>query len=225
MNGEMTMRKKNKVFLITAILLVSLLFTACTRSAAPANNGSGDNSGTAGDELSVILTNVAASTPIGDDTAMGEGGGEGQGFTDGSATTVVINTPEPTATPEPPTPTPSPTIPVPVVPTTYTLQKGEHPYCIARRFDVDVDTLLAANNLARGGMYPEGLTLTIPQNSGGFQGERALMPHPVVTTVQYGDTWSIIACRYGDVFPEEIAAANGMSLSDPLTAGTELSIP
>jgi LysM repeat protein len=227
MIGEIIMRKKNKVFLIVMVLLIGLLFAACTRSATTGNDDAGGNSGSNNDALSLILTDVAASTPAGEATPMGEGGGtgEGEGFTSGEATSAVVNTPEPTATPMPPTATPSPTVPVPVVPTTYTLKKGEHPYCIARRFDVDVDTLLAANNLARGAMYPEGLTLTIPQNSDGFQGERSLMTHPVMYTVQYGDTWSMIACRYGDVFPEEIAAANGMSLTDTLTAGTQLSIP
>ena len=112
-----------------------------------------------------------------------------------------------------------------IVPTTYTLNKGEHPYCLARRFDVDVDDLLAANNLARGAMYPEGLTLTIPTSADSFQGQRSLLTHPVLYTIQYGDTWFTIACRYGDVFPEEIASMNGMSLNDLLTSGEQLQIP
>ena len=112
-----------------------------------------------------------------------------------------------------------------VVPTTYTLHKGEHPYCLARRFDVDVDDLLSANNLARGAMYPEGLNLTIPSNADAFQGQRALLTHPVMYTIQYGDTFFTIACRYGDVSPEDIATVNGMSLNDVLTYGEQLSIP
>jgi LysM repeat protein len=220
MNGEMIMRKKNKVFLLLAILLVGLLISGCERSATGNGANSGNNGDGELDQLDLIMTNVAANTPVGEVTPMGTN----QGVLPGDGTQQA-ETPEPTATPLPPTPTPIPPTPQMVVPTTYTLHEGEWPYCIARRFNVDVDTLLSANNLARGAVYPAGLTLTIPQNAGNFKGERMLNTHPVVYTVQYDDTFYSIACRFGDVYPEEIAAANGMSVTDTLTAGTQLSIP
>lgn len=216
------MRKKNKVFLLLAILLVGLLITGCTRSAQTQNPGNTANNDTeGGDQLSAILTDVAASTPVGEVTPGGDGG---EGFA-GDPTNVQVSSPEPTATSIPPTETPVPTAPAMVVPTTYTLHEGEWPYCIARRFDVDVDDLLAANNLARGAVYPTGLTLTIPQNAGSFDGERMLRTHPVIYTVLYEDTFYSIACEFGDVYPEEIAAVNGMSLTDTLTPGMEIQIP
>jgi LysM repeat protein len=214
------MRKKNKVFLILVVLMVGLLMTSCTKSAVTNDNtGSADNDG--GDQLSGILTEVAANTPVGEVTPVGEG----DGFAAATPTSLVVSPPEPTATPVPPTPTTVPTTSAPVVPSTYTLHEGEWPYCLARRFNIDVDDLLAANNLARGAVYPTGLTLTIPQNASTFDGERMLVTHPVTYTVLYDDTFYSIACYFGDVYPEEIAAANGMSLTDTLTVGMQLSIP
>ena len=112
-----------------------------------------------------------------------------------------------------------------VVPSSYSLQKGEFPYCIARRFNVDVNALLSANNLSKEGLYKEGLTLTIPQNAGKFKGTRSLQEHPTTYTVLSGDTFYRIACKFGDVYPEEIAAANGMTLKDDLTVGSTIDIP
>ncbi|MEN8242496.1 MAG: LysM peptidoglycan-binding domain-containing protein [Chloroflexota bacterium] len=223
------MRKKNKVFLILALLLVGLMISACERSALPNNTVAEGNGVSGGDQLGAILTDVAEQDPVGEVTPEGSGEkGEGDGIYQLNSPTPdggVVVQPEPTETPVPPTATPVPTPEPVVVPTTYTLQKGEHPYCLARRFDVDVDDLLAANNLARGAMYPEGLTLTIPTSADAFQGQRSLLTHPVLYTIQYGDTWFTIACRYGDVFPEEIASMNGMSLNDVLTYGEQLQIP
>lgn len=224
------MRKKNKGFLILALLLVGVIIVGCERSALPNNTATDGNSSSGGDQLGAILTEVAGQQPVGQETPEGIAGekGEGDGVyfldtptPDGS---VAVLSP-PTETPLPPTATTVPTPEPVVVPTSYTLHKGEHPYCLARRFDVDVDDLLAANNLARGAMYPEGLSLTIPQNADSFQGQRSLLTHPVLYTIQYGDTFYTIACRYGDVYPEEIASVNGMSLDDLLTYGQQLSIP
>ena len=223
------MRKKNKVFLILAVLLVGLMAAACERSAISENDPAAGNTGSGAAQLETILAEVAKTTPVGEVTPEGDPKGDEGGPTYNLETPTpqdgVVVMPEPTETLIPPTETPVPTPEPVVVPTTYTLQKGEHPYCLARRFDVDVDDLLSANNLARGAMYPEGLTLTIPSNADAFQGQRSLLTHPVMYTIQYGDTFFTIACRYGDVFPEEIASVNGMSLNDVLTYGEQLSIP
>ena len=110
-------------------------------------------------------------------------------------------------------------------PATYTLQKGEFPYCLARRFDVDPDALLSLNGLSDGNIYYPNLTIKIPQ-SGSFPGTRALRNHPATYTVaSSSDTVYGIACLFGDVDPAAIAQANNISVGAALTAGQQLSIP
>jgi LysM repeat protein len=135
-----------------------------------------------------------------------------------------------TNTPLPGT-TPVATLPVVIVPTatpgrpvTYTLQAGEFPYCLARRFNVNISDLLSLNGLADGQILQPGLILSIPQ-SGSFVGDRALHSHPAQYTVNVGDTIYTIACYFGDVDPTSIAAANSIALTTPLTTGRLLSIP
>ena len=121
-----------------------------------------------------------------------------------------------------PTTTP---VPAGVRPATYILQNGEWPYCIARRFDVNPDALLSASGLTSPDLYYPGLRLTIPQ-SGAFPGPRALASHPTTYSVLSGDeTVYSVACKYGDVYPDNIASANGISASAKLTAGQALRIP
>lgn len=111
-------------------------------------------------------------------------------------------------------------------PGTYTLQKGEFPYCIARRFNVDPGQLLSLSGLtsAQANSLMVGTVLTIPQ-SGSFPGNRALTAHPATHTVSSGETIYSIACKYGDVDPNAIASANGISVSATLTVGQQLQIP
>jgi len=112
-------------------------------------------------------------------------------------------------------------------PGTYILKKGEFPYCIARRFNVDPDQLLALSGLtsADANILVSGTVLTIPQ-SGTFPGDRALSPHPTTYTVSSSDdTVYGVACKFGDVSPNAIAEKNGISVDAVLTAGQTLSIP
>jgi LysM repeat protein len=109
-------------------------------------------------------------------------------------------------------------------PATYTLQTGEFPYCIARRFNVNPDDLLSLNGLSSGQVLQPGLVLKIPQ-SGSYPAVRALNPHPANYTVAVDDTIYRIACHFGDVDPSSIAAANGITLTTPLTTGQILYIP
>jgi LysM repeat protein len=110
-------------------------------------------------------------------------------------------------------------------PATYTLQAGEFPYCIARRFNVNPDDLLTINGITEGGILYPGRTLTIPQ-TGSWPGDRSLHNHPDTYTVDSSDTTIYrVACYYGDVVPQDIASANGLSLSSSLTIGQKLIIP
>jgi LysM repeat protein len=143
--------------------------------------------------------------------------------------------PEPTeeAPPPPPTepaPTPVPTqppvevpAPTPGIPTSYTIQAGEHVYCIARRFNVNP---LELQNLNPGSASLQpGQTLRIPQTGNTFPAERSLIPHPANYTVRSGDTIFKIACAFGDVDPYAIAQANNLTPPYNLTTGQNLYIP
>jgi LysM repeat protein len=126
------------------------------------------------------------------------------------------------STPSGPTATP---VPAGVRPSSYTLQNGEFPYCIARRFNVDPDALLSASGLTSPDLYYSGLTLTIPQ-SGTFPGARMLATHPTTYTVSSSDeTIYSIACKFGDIDPATIASANNIASSAKLTTGQQLQIP
>jgi LysM repeat protein len=112
-----------------------------------------------------------------------------------------------------------------VRPSSYTLQNGEFPYCIARRFNVDPDALLSLSGITSPDLYYPGLTLTIPQ-SGAFPGSRMLASHPTTYNVLSGDeTVYSVACKFGDVDPASIASKNNISISAKLTAGQQLQIP
>ena len=118
-------------------------------------------------------------------------------------------------------------VPVGVRPASYTLQKGEFPYCIARRFDVNPQELLSINGLstAQANSLAIGKVLTIPQ-SGSFPPPRALTAHPATYTVKSsGETIYSVACLFGDVDPGAIASANNLTQGTSLTSGQQLSIP
>ncbi len=113
----------------------------------------------------------------------------------------------------------------PGIPSSYTLQKGEHPYCIARRFDVNPDEMLRISGLGRNDSYSPGTVLKIPQSGNPFPANRSLRNHPTTYTVGSGETIYSIACLFGDADPNAIAAANGLSSPYKVTSGQELKIP
>jgi len=184
------------------------------------------STGTAMAETAVALT---AGTPPAAQAESTE-------ITPDSDTTQIVPADSATATNTPPLSNASPTATQQAAPTaiinapgTYTLQKGEHPYCIARRFNVNPDELLAASGLTRDQAYSlsTGTTLRIPDTGNPFPGTRALRSHPDTYTVAdatmtvYG-----VACAYGDVSPDAIVSANpGLSLSSALTVGQQINIP
>ena len=137
--------------------------------------------------------------------------------------TGVATTPAPGITPVVNVPTSTPGHP-----SSYTLMPGEFPYCIARRFNVDQDELLALNNLtvATANELKPGAVLRIPQSGNPFVGLRARNPHPGTYTVSSSDeTIYKVACYYGDIDPTQIIAANGLVSPYILHANQTLIIP
>lgn len=135
---------------------------------------------------------------------------------------------QPTSAPAAAQPTQAPVaVPTatPGIPTSYTLQKGEHPFCIARRFNVNPSTMLQLSGLSGGDTYYPGLVLRIPQGDGGFPAARSLKAHPTNYTVSAGDTIFSIACEFGDADPNAIIIANSLQSPYDLTAGQNLYIP
>jgi LysM repeat protein len=128
-----------------------------------------------------------------------------------------------------PTPTIEPTeviiIPTMTVPAEYTIQAGELVYCLGRRFDVDPDDIISLNGLSADGALDIGDVLEIPTSGSWSYGPRRLMDHPTTYTVEAGDTIYTIACAFGDVYPEEIIAANKLEEPYDLTAGETINIP
>jgi LysM repeat protein len=138
----------------------------------------------------------------------------------------------PTGAASTPQPEITPIVIVPTVaigiPTTYTLQKGEQPYCIARRFNVNQYDLIALNGLnnVTATSLPEGYSLKIPQGGNPFVGPRTLVPHPGTFTVSStNDTVYSIACYFGDIDPSQIIAANNLVSPYTLHINQVLTIP
>lgn len=143
----------------------------------------------------------------------------------GSETTPDVLTTEPTAVAIIVTITPAspysvePTVfavPTLRVPVSYTLKEFESPYCIARRFNLDIGELLSTNRLTSKSRPPAGTTLYTPGTGHRWSsGDRALLPHPSTYTVKAGDTLSKVACLYGDVSPEALIVRN--NLQNPIS--------
>lgn len=113
----------------------------------------------------------------------------------------------------------------PGIPKTYTLERGESAYCIARRFDLDPGELMSLNGLGANSILQPGMVLKIPQTGNPFPAQRALRPHPATYAVSGSESIHEIACYYGDVAPEAIAFANGLEAPYRLKAGMNLQIP
>jgi LysM repeat protein len=112
-------------------------------------------------------------------------------------------------------------------PETYTLQRGEWPICIARRYNLELSSFLAANGMNMNSKPAAGTVLRIP-SSGSWSanhGQRSLRSHPTTYTVAGGDSIYSIACHYGDVAPEQILAANNLSNASEISAGMQIQIP
>lgn len=201
---------------LAIVFSLTLVIAACTRPAStpPAETETAD--GTPSGLSSQQQTMEAVRSELLTQTAQAGEGAEP------TATAVATDAPAATSAA---TATPAVTATPSGVPSSYTLREGEHPYCIARRFDIDPNQLLAVNGLTPSSQPDPGFTLTIPQDTSGFPPPRALREHPTTYTVQPGDTIYIIACLFGDVRPSAIAEANGLSEPYNVSAGTVLNIP
>jgi LysM repeat protein len=109
-------------------------------------------------------------------------------------------------------------------PQTYTLQEGEYPFCIARRFNVNQTELLELNGITADSFFYAGQALKIPQTGNPFDGLRVLHDHPTTYKILQDDTLYKIACYFGDLSPDLIALQNNLSTWD-LPVGEVLIIP
>lgn len=212
---------KKSTAIIMLMIVLSLALAACNRplSKAPAEV-----------PATAAPTNAAEEPfEIDDETPAAEAPTQAP-----AAATESAAEPETASTVQAAAPTTAPTtaptlapvvVDTPVVPASYVLQQGEYPYCLARRFDVDPNTLLSVNGLSQNSWVSPGTTLTIPTGSSWSGAPRSRMAHPATYTVKSGDTIYSIACDFGDVFPESIAQANNMQAPYALTVGQTLQIP
>jgi hypothetical protein len=113
-------------------------------------------------------------------------------------------------------------------PETYSLNKGEWPFCIARRYNLNPIDLLNASGLSLESKPDVGFVLKIPQTGEWPEsrfGHRYIREHPAMHEVVAGETLNTIACLYGDVDPGEIVEANELPEPYTITAGKMLRIP
>jgi LysM repeat protein len=231
--------KKYQVLVFSLIVLLSLGLSSCERSAStaiPEENedfpvpGEGDETKSPMEELNDIATMTAMA-------ASGSAIQEDQGT---PVTTTSGTDPEPVQDPDPavaaavnaqatavpPTPEPAGEVSSYSIPSSYTLQSGEFPFCIARRFNIAPSVLLSANNLSNATLIYPGTVLTIPQNAPVYNlGARSLRAHPTSYVVQSGDTVYSIACLFGDVDPRNIEAVNNLTGAYTISVGQTIQIP
>jgi LysM repeat protein len=234
-------KKQHSVLIISIFMIVTVLLSSCTQSlsAAPVETPTLIATGLFVSPVASVenpmemIEQFAKQTEAAQTLAAGGGTPE-------AGVTATIDPALPTATPTVAvavsTPTNANAAATPVSAATsippviasgseYILREGEYPYCIARRYNVDPEALLKASGLTSPDIYYAGLRLIIPQ-SGPFPGTRSLKAHPASYTVASAtETVYSIACGYGDVDPNALASANGISASAKLTVGQVLQIP
>lgn len=219
------MHKNFKIILLVALALL-LTLTACNRQASTAPV----TIPTATGEAPFPFTTPGDVSQFGTQTAIASTPGAG-----GATPQVIIATETPQAEAEQPQdqggsePEVAQVVNTPVIerPTSYSLQKGEWPICIARRYNLDIPSFFAANGLNMNSKPAAGTSLKIP-GSGSWNatyGARALRQHPTTYTVASGDTVYTIACHFGDVDPASILAVNGFANASDIKTGQSIKIP
>ena len=233
-------RMKRGITIASTLMLVAILLSACnqpysqvpaiTFTPVPQNNLFASAQPTSMGDVQAFATGSAVAqlttspgAPVVATATIGAGVTPQTAATN---TPIVSVNPTSTATLAAPSGPSATTIPAGSRPAAYTLQQGEFPFCIARRFNVNPDEILAVNGLTSGDLYYVGQSLTIPQTGNPWPGTRALNAHPTTHTVTADqDTVYAVACHFGDVDPAAIAQANGISVSATVTAGQQLKIP
>lgn len=227
------MKSYSKIALLVVIALL-LSTTACTLKASTPSAVPATPSGeapfpftTPGDVGAFGTQTALAQTPASTTpqvvVATDTPGAEAQQQGGGQATEAAPQT-QPEAQAQPQAAVNTPEV---VRPTNYTLQKGEWPICIARRYNLDLASFFSANGMNMNSKPAAGTSLRIPAsgNWSANYGARSLKTHPATYTAVAGDTVYSIACRYGDVTPDGILAVNGLSSPSDIKAGMSLKIP
>ncbi len=114
---------------------------------------------------------------------------------------------------------------IPEIPDVVFLHRGEFPFCLARRYNIDPNQILWLNGFFPGQIYFAGQPVHLPRNPHPFPGDRRLRPHPNSHIVQPGETIYRIACYYGDIDPAYLAELNGLSPDSWLYPGQVLILP
>lgn len=216
-----------KIYALAVVFIaIGLVLSACTRSAT----NKGPNIATATSEIpfpvgtldtSARVTEIVQQTQNAIATPFPTSGSSSQ--VTSQPTAIVIQN---TQVVLPPTATSTlPFIPTPTRPATYTLQQGEWPICIARRFNLDLESFLAANGMTMNSEPASGTILKIPSTGTWSAGSRSLKVHPATYTVKSGDTIYSVSCAFGDVDPQGIILANNLQSPYTLTAGQNIQIP
>ena len=217
-------------FIILVAVALALTLSACQKSASKPPAPTATTSGNLPFPTPIpddALKNIQAATQTALALTSANGTPSAATPTQGA---VAPTTSAPTATPVPLLPTATKVVVVvpsatPGHPSSYTLQKGEFPFCIARRFNVSIASLLSINGLTIDSRPAVGTTLKVPADSAWDTGSRSLISHPASYTVKSGDTIYSVACAYGDVDPNAIIAANSLQSPYSLNAGDTLQIP
>jgi LysM repeat protein len=231
-NSEM--KAYTKILVLVAVAMI-LVLTACSRSASQAPTTASatpqvDFPFETQDPVSAAATQTAiAGEPLPSQP------------TNTPQLIVATNTPEAVQQPAADTPTEAPAAEQPAAPVntaaptlaverpqTYTLSQGEWPICVARRYDLDLDSFFKLNGMNMNSKPSAGVTVKIPATgnwSAAQYGARTLKTHPVQHTVTAGQTINTIACQYGDVAPESILTANGLASASDVKVGMTINIP
>ena len=215
---------KKPIFSFFILIVLALAVTGCTRSASKAPNMTPEVI----DQVSTLLPvdQQIYNATMTAQAIIEEFNMPTQIVQNEQGTPVAITQMSPTAIPTPtPTSAPTPTLQALTRPQSWAVQGGETVYCLSRRFDVDPGDMLSINNLYAGSMLNIGDVLLIPQTGSWPGGDRQILEHPDTWTVTAGETVYEIACAYGDVWPEHIIQANGLTEPYDLSGIETLQIP